>query len=62
MAAAIVRDTTICLVAQKHHLVFPGFRAEGPAVAADVNGETRAMGKPEVMPPGWQIAPDKRFC
>jgi hypothetical protein len=25
-------------------------------------GSGRMTGKPEVMPPGWQIGPDKRAC
>src|SRR5882762_6495622 len=35
VTAAIVRDTAISVEAKKHHLVFPGVRAQRPAVAED---------------------------
>src|SRR5437899_8196782 len=33
MAAAVMRDAAISAVGQKQHLVFPGVRAQGPAMA-----------------------------
>ena len=35
VTAAVVRDTAVAVEAQKHHLVFPGVRAQRPAVAED---------------------------
>jgi len=35
MAAAVMRDTAVSMGGQKHHLVFPGVRAQGPAMAED---------------------------
>jgi hypothetical protein len=35
MAAAIMHDTTQTTAGQKNHLVFPGVRAQRPAVAED---------------------------
>src|SRR5712692_7130270 len=33
MAAAVMRDAAVSAVGQKQHLVFPGVRAQGPAMA-----------------------------
>ena len=35
MAAAVVRDAAVPPRSQKHHLVFPRVRAQGPAMAED---------------------------
>ena len=33
MAAAVMRDAAVTAVGQEHHLIFPGIRAKGPAMA-----------------------------
>ena len=40
VTAAVVRDTAVAVEAQKHHLVFPGVRAQRPAVAEDHGSST----------------------